>query len=320
MTRTAGIGIVTITLNAAIDQTLFIPGFRAGEVNRVAREQSDAGGKGINVASFLSHFGHDVTATGFLGRDNAEIFTRLFTEKAITDRFIRPAGLTRVNIKIVDDDADRVTDINLPGLLPEAQHVKTLVDQIETLAQDANQEWFVLAGSLPSGLETSLYRNLAAKLKAAGKKLALDTSGPALKEAVKEKLDVIKPNIEELRELTGMNLETDQQIVAAARTLVSSGIALVAVSMGSHGAIFVTERDAILAQPPQITVKSTVGAGDAMVSGILHGQISQLPLEDLARMATAFSLAALGEVGPRLPPKSTVETFLPQITTTSVTI
>jgi len=73
--------IVTVTLNASIDQTASIPNFTAGEVNRVAWEQADAGGKGVNVASFLADFGYAIAVTGVLGADNQELFLRLFAKK-----------------------------------------------------------------------------------------------------------------------------------------------------------------------------------------------------------------------------------------------
>jgi fructose-1-phosphate kinase PfkB-like protein len=108
--------IATVSLNPAIDQTALVPNFTAGSVNRVEREQSDAGGKGVNVASFLAHFGFPVVVTGLLGDANLEPFVRLFAEKGIIDSFVRVPGLTRVNVKIVDEVQDRVTDINFPGL------------------------------------------------------------------------------------------------------------------------------------------------------------------------------------------------------------
>ncbi len=111
--------IATVSLNPAIDQTALVPNFTAGAVNRVLREQSDAGGKGVNVASFLAHFGLAVSVTGLLGDANSEPFVRLFREKGIVDRFVRVPGLTRVNVKIVDEAQDRVTDINFPGLQVE---------------------------------------------------------------------------------------------------------------------------------------------------------------------------------------------------------
>lgn len=99
--------VVTVTLNPAIDQTLSVPGFTAGQVNRVAESRSDAGGKGVNVASVLADLGVEVIATGFLGVENQGLFEAFFARKRIDDRFVRIAGSTRVGIKIVDDEQPR---------------------------------------------------------------------------------------------------------------------------------------------------------------------------------------------------------------------
>ncbi len=315
----SGLQIATVTMNAAIDQTALAPRFTAGEVNRVERTQSDAGGKGVNVASFLTHFGYEIAATGLLGLGNAEPFNRLFAEKGIADYFVKVPGLTRVNIKIVDEVQSRVTDINFPGLDAGSRDVESVFSAVETLAIEGI-EWFVLSGSLPGGMPVDVYRDMVSRLNARGKHVVLDTSGQPLSEAISAGPEVIKPNIDELKELTGAALQTDTEIVAAAGELVAKGIRLVAVSMGARGAIFVTKDEAVLATPPKVTVKSTVGAGDAMVSGIVHGSIKGLPTGDLACLATAFSLGALGEIGPQLPPLATIEAFIPRIITHALTV
>jgi 1-phosphofructokinase len=297
--------IATVSLNPAIDQTALVPNFTAGAVNRVEREQSDAGGKGVNVASFLAHFGFSVSVTGLLGDANSEPFVRLFAEKGIVDRFVRVPGLTRVNVKIVDEAQDRVTDINFPGLHVSEDHLARLYVAVDALAEDT--DWFVLSGSVPSGVPERVYAELVARLKPQGKTVVLDASGPPFAAAIPSAPDIIKPNIEELQELVGGRLSGHAAVVEAARALVARGIGLVAVSMGSEGAVFVARDEALLATPPKITVKSTVGAGDAMVAGIVTGALRGLNLADRARLATAFSLGALSEIGPRLPQPRVVE-------------
>ena len=303
--------IATVSLNPAIDQTVLIPNFTAGAVNRVERVQSDAGGKGVNVASFLAHFGVPVAVTGLLGDANITPFVRLFAEKGILDRFVRVPGLTRVNVKIVDEVADRVTDINFPGLQVGTEHLAALDDAIDALADTA--ETFVLSGSVPTGIPEAVYAALVARLKGRGKSVVLDASGPPFAAAIPAAPDIIKPNIEELQELVGRRLAGDAEVVAAARTLVAGGIDLVVVSMGPRGAMFVENGAAILAVPPKITVKSTVGAGDAMVAGIVAGTLNGFTLADRARLATAFSLGALGEIGPRLPPPEVIEATMQDV-------
>ena len=305
--------IVTVSLNAAIDQTASIPGFAAGEVNRVDWEQTDAGGKGVNVASFLADFGHPVAVTGLLGAGNTELFVRLFAEKRLIDRFVRVPGRTRVNVKIVDDVRHQVTDINFPGVAAGRGDLDAVVAVIEDLAgQEA--EWFVLSGSLPAGLPPTCYRDITALLKSRGRKVVLDTSGAAFAQAIDAGPDVVKPNIDELTELVGRPLDGERAVVEAARDLRRRGIDLVAVSMGARGAVFVDGDVAVHAAPPRVTVKSTVGAGDAMVAGIVHAAMQTLALEESARLATAFSAGAIGEIGPRLPPREMIEAYRGQVT------
>ncbi|UBF27035.1 1-phosphofructokinase [Kovacikia minuta CCNUW1] len=308
--------IATITLNPAIDQTASIPNFRAGEVNRVEWEQSDPGGKGVNVASFLTDFGFDVAVSGFLGKETAELFQTFFDDKGIHDRFILIPGKTRINVKIIDDAQKQVTDINFPGQMPTVKDIDALYRTIDALAVDC--DWFVLSGSIPAGLSPGIYRELVDRLKARDKTVVLDASGESLRQALPIAPYAIKPNIDELQELFGKTLESEAAIVQVAQELLAKGIHCVVVSMGAKGAIFAEVDEVIVARPPKIEVVSTVGAGDAMVSGLVTGKLRGLPLADCARLATAFSIGALSQVGPRLPPPETVESFMPQVMTQSL--
>jgi 1-phosphofructokinase len=287
--------VVTVTLNPAIDQTLSIPGFAAGRVNRVAESRSDAGGKGVNVASFLADLGIDVIATGFLGAENAAPFETLFARKGIADRFVRIDGSTRVGIKIVDERTHETTDINFPGLSPRAEDVDELLVRIAALTVPGR--WFVLSGSVPPGLPDNIYATLIEAIHKGGGHVVLDTSGPALREALAGVPEVIKPNVEELGELVGRPLDTPGAVRAAAESLLERGVGQVVVSMGGAGAVFLESGRALLARPPEVPVRSTVGAGDAMVSGIVYALIHGLPLEDVARTATASGAYAVTGIG-----------------------
>ncbi len=143
--------------------------------------------------------------------------------------------------------------------------------------------------------------------------MLLDASGEPLAAAVKCGPDIIKPNIDELGELVSRHLVDPVDVLAAARALIGAGVGLVAVSMGADGALFVESGAALLALPPRVEVKSTVGAGDAMVAGIVVGTLRGLDLAGRARLATAFSLGALGEVGPHLPDMPVVESFIERV-------
>jgi 1-phosphofructokinase len=285
--------VVTVTLSPAIDQTLSIPGFAAGRVNRVAESRSDAGGKGVNVASFLADLGIDVIATGFLGADNPALFETLFERKRIADRFVRIAGSTRTGIKIVD--AERTTDINFPGLAPAAADLEELLGRIVSLA--APGRWFVLSGSVPPGAPDGVYAGMIRSIRSRGGHVLLDTSGAPLREALASVPEVIKPNVEELSELAGRNLDSRRAVREAGESLLARGVGRVVVSMGADGALFLERGQALLARPPAVAVRSTVGAGDAMVAGLVSAILRGQPLEDVARTATACGAYAVTRIG-----------------------
>lgn len=308
--------IATITLNPAIDQTVSIPNFQANAVNRVSWKQDDAGGKGVNVASFLADVGHAVSVSGFLGQGNLALFHQLFEQKGIADHFVRIPGETRINIKIVDDAQGQVTDINYPGQESRDEDVQLLQDVISALAQQC--DWFVFSGSIPGGLSNDIYDLLIGSVKALGKRVVLDTSGAALRCAVTAKPDLIKPNQLELEELLGVSLTSRSDIVAAAQELIQSGIPYVVVSMGAEGALFIDHDQAVHAQPPAIEVKSTVGAGDAMVAGIVSGLVGGKSLADCAAFATACSMGALSQIGPRLPPLTAIQDMCDRVIVRSI--
>jgi 1-phosphofructokinase len=309
--------IATVTLNPAIDQTVRADGFRTNTVNRGQAMQFDAGGKGVNVASFLADYGYATAVTGFLGQENAELFEQLFAHKRIEDHFVRMPGSTRIGVKIVDEANQQTTDINMPGLQPSPEAISALLEAIEQMA--ASCDWFALSGNLPPGAPTTIYATIIAQLKKHGRRMALDTSGEALREGVQAIPTIAKPNIDELQQLVGHALNGEAAIEQAARQLLDSGIQLVVVSMGERGAMFVDSGTSLIATPPTVNVKSTVGAGDAMVAGVIAGQVQGLNLSDAARLATAFSLGAITRAGHNLPPSEVLQAYSQQVSIHTLT-
>ena len=292
--------IATVTLNPAIDQTVKVDNFRPNRVNRGQAMQFDPGGKGVNVASFLVDAGHEVAVTGFLGAENAQIFERLFARKGMDDRFVRIPGRTRTGVKIVDPARQQTTDINMPGQAPPEGAVDTLFEVLDALVDEC--EWFVLTGSLPPGVPTDLYATLIGRLKALGRRTVLDTSREALRAAIPAGPTIAKPNREELQQMVGRTLDDLAAVEGAAWGLRDEhGIEMVVVSLGAEGAIFVDSDASVLAKPPGVKVESTVGAGDAMVAGLVVAQLADLGLVECARLATAFSVGAITRIGATLP-------------------
>lgn len=296
--------MLTLTLNPAIDVTVALEALLPGQVNPAVGQERHAAGKGINVASCLADWGAAVTATGLLGADNDAIFRALFTEKRIADHCTRIPGETRTNIKLLDRSSGETTDINLPGLAPDGAALDACIAAAEQARDIA-----VLCGSLPRGVPSDIYARLTATLVARGVRVVADASGAALKALLDGAVmpHAIKPNRHELEGLVGHALPDGAALLGAARRLVARGVGLVVVSMGGEGALFVTADTALHVHPPAVPVTSSVGAGDAMVAGIVAGLADNLPLPALACRATAFAAGKLRKTGAQIPGRAAVE-------------
>lgn len=297
--------VLCVALNPAIDLTIEVSDLRIGEVNRAQRAQQDAGGKGINVASCMADHTVKVAVTGQLGRENAALFESLFDDKGIANHCLYLDGHTRVNTKVVDPAKGETTDINLPGPSQTAEqinaHLGRLAEVMNKLAPTVR--WVVLSGSLPPGWPADTYATLTRHVHARGGKVMLDTSGQPFSEALKAMPDIVKPNRDELAEHLGRPLASMEETIAAARQLLGEcpGMSLVAVSMGRDGAVFVSPSQVVVAHPLEVEPISSVGAGDAMVAGIVSAQLDGLPLDRCAQLATAFAAGKLSRLGPHLP-------------------
>ena len=298
--------VLTITLNPALDQTITLARLRLGEVHRASESRIDAAGKGVNVASCLADWGVSTAVTGLLGAGNTQAFDRLFAAKGIADAFLRRPGDTRTNVKLLDREAADTTDINLPGLVVDAGALDEVRAQLALHCTAGTV--VVLAGSLPAGLPDDSYARLAADVARLGGRAVLDTSGAPLSAALAGEVlpYAIKPNRHELEIWAGRALSTPNELVAAARDLQARGIALVAISLGAEGALFLRDDEIVQAQPLPVAVGSTVGAGDAMVAGLVAALIVDASLEGIARLSTAFAAAKLGCAGANLPARERV--------------
>lgn len=308
--------IATVTFNPAIDQTVFLNRFEVGAVNRVANFHHQAGGKGINVSSMLGDYGIPSVATGFLGEDNQRLFKDLFDSKPITDEFIRIPGETRTGIKIVDQSSNETTDLNFHGLAPSLSDLQRFAEKLQSLVKPGR--WFVVAGSLPEGFSLDFFREVLATIKTGGAKIAVDTSGEALKTAICVGVDLIKPNQHELAEYLGHELPDLPSRVEAAKKLQREKVPHVILSLGSEGALFITPENALLAAAPPVNVVSTVGAGDSILAGYLAGLTTGSNATDCAKLATVFAWSALEDVARQLPSRAEIQSRLSLIHVQSI--
>lgn len=308
--------IVTITLNPAIDETVFLDRLEMGAVNRASRHHRQAGGKGLNVSSMLADFGLASTATGFLGSGNTRIFEDLFRVAGIRDGFLRIAGETRTGIKIVAESNRETTDINFPGAKPTARDFECLLEKIGPLAVPGR--WFVVAGSLPDGISVADFSQLLRCIRNRGARIAVDTSGAALQAALDCGVDLIKPNHHELAEILGHPLPDAAARIAAAIRLQREKVPHVVLSLGADGALFASPEGVLVAQAPPVKVVSTVGAGDSLLAGYLAGWVTGLPATGRAKLATVFAWCALEDVRRRLVPPAEIESRMQRIVVRAV--
>ncbi len=286
--------ILTLTLNPALDLTVELSRLDAGQVNRSEEMHTHAAGKGVNVAQVLADLGHQVTVSGFLGEDNQQAFETLFAKRGFVDAFIRVPGETRSNIKVAEQDG-RITDINGPGPVVDATAQQALLDRLLQIAP--GHDAVVVAGSLPRGVTAQWLRELIERLNALGLKVALDSSGEALRVALQASPWLIKPNTEELAHALGCEVVSPIAEAQAAARLHGQGIEHVVISHGADGVNWFSVGSALHASPPKVSVASTVGAGDSLLAGMLHGLLSADTPEQTLRTATAIAAMAVTQIG-----------------------
>lgn len=303
--------VATVTPNPAFDHTVFVPGFAIGSVNRVGGERRDVGGKGVNVAAALAHDGVACTVTGFLGRDSAVPFEAFFAARGLTDAFVRVPGTTRANLKLIDETGGTVTDVNFPGITPRDDDIAALEDTVARLS--AAHDWVVLAGSLPPGAPEDLHARLVAIAKSAGARVALDTSGSALRHGLEAGPDLVKPNREELSAALGRTLDDDEQVADAVTALTKRGVGAVIVSLGSSGAIAGMGGDIIQVRPPPVRPVSTVGAGDSLLAGYLSARLAGATFAEAVARGVARGSWSVTVLGSPAPPAGVIEAMAERV-------
>ena len=270
--------ITGVCLNPSFDKTVEVDALALGEVNRIRSVRVDMGGKGVNVAAVARRLGLDALCIGCMGEQGAQHFTRLMDEEGLPHRFLTVPGAVRTNLKVVSRDGKGVTELNEPG----APLSGKAMEDFFALAKEeaARSEYVVLTGSLPPGCPDNTYGELIRAM--GGTRCILDAGGPVLRLGAEAGPFLIKPNLAELEQALGAQLRTLRAIRDAALIFLRKGASHVVVSMGAMGAMYVSEARTLYAPALRVEARSTVGAGDAMVGGMLLG------LQRSGDMAQAF--------------------------------
>ena len=282
--------IYTVTFNPAIDYVVRTDALRLGATNRSKGEQMFFGGKGINVSVVLKELGLDSRALGFVAGFTGEAIENGVRAMGIeTDLVKLPKGNSRINVKI---KADAETELNGCGPDIDSASVDKLFSKLSALTDG---DTLVLAGSIPPSLPSDIYERILARLSDRKIKSVVDATGSLLLNVLKYKPFLVKPNTQELSEMFGTELKSDEEIAAHAEKLRQMGAVNVLVSMAGDGALLIDENGKLHRRGVCWgKVINSVGAGDSMVAGFIAGSLSgdyayALKLGTAAGGATAFS-------------------------------
>ena len=282
--------ILTVTLNAAIDKRYVVEDFKIGEVNRVKECVYTPGGKGLNVSKPASIAGAKVVATGFVGGHAGNYIEAELKPFGIESAFYHMEQESRSCINIWDTVQKKQTEFLEPGFTVTEKDFEGFVEKFRELVKDANV--VAMSGSVPKGLDGTAYQKLVAIVKETEKKVILDTSGKLLTAGIESRPTMIKPNIDEIRMLTGSQCDDLNEIIEAAEQIHANGVEVVAVSLGGDGAIVVSDEGVYRAIVPKIDAVNTVGCGDSMIAGFALGFSEGLSIADTLKKASAISAAA----------------------------
>ncbi|HEX7187839.1 MAG TPA: 1-phosphofructokinase [Actinomycetes bacterium] len=287
--------IVSLTLNPSLDRAVEVEQLVPGTVIRARRATLDPGGKGVNVSRALLAASVPSRAVLPVGGPQGDQLVRLLRAEGVDVVAVQIRGGTRSNITLAEPDG-AITKINEPGPTLSADELDAITEAV--LAATHAADWVAACGSLPPGVTDDYYARLCRRLVSAGIRVAVDTSGPALLAAVAAGPTVVKPNREELAEAVDAPLRSVGEAVEAAQVLRSKGARDVLVSLGSDGALLVSEDGVVSGDAHVAGPRSTVGAGDALLAGYLAAG-AEGP-EALAE-GLAWAAAAVAQPGSRMP-------------------
>lgn len=303
--------IYTVTLNPAVDRELTVPAMEFDSVLRASESRLDFGGKGFNVSRLLKGMGASSTAVGFLGGRAGGLLQDGLQSLGIRTDFVWVPGETRTNISIVTQDHDHYIKVNEKGPLVEAGKQDELLEKIDALAQPG--DWWVLAGSLPPGIDGDFYARIVSVLTRNGSRAILDTSGASLRPGCVEKPYLVKPNGEEAHTLTGLPVDTPAEIDAAAAEIRRLGPQNVVISMGKAGALLQTSGGTWLAHSPKVEEKNPIGAGDSMVGGLVWALTQGIPLKEALGWGVASGAATASLPGTEVGSRPLIEELFSQV-------
>ncbi|HEU4471930.1 MAG TPA: 1-phosphofructokinase family hexose kinase [Flavisolibacter sp.] len=299
--------IITVTFNPAIDKSTAVPSIRPDKKLRCTPPVFEPGGGGLNVSRAITKLGGKAPAVYLAGGHSGKFLQELMEAEGVESLVVETKTATRENLIVVDAAAGQQFRFGMPGSEVREEECTNLLRTVEKL--DAN--FIVASGSLPPGIPTNIFGRLAAIARKKGASLIVDTSGEALRDAVDEGVFLFKPNLGELSSLVGREELHQDEVDDVARELLYNGrCRAIVVSMGPAGARLITKEEAYQAIPPVVKQKSTVGAGDSMVAGMVLRLSQGGGLREALQYGVACGTAATMNHGTELCKKQDVERLI----------
>ncbi|MCW3112346.1 MAG: 1-phosphofructokinase family hexose kinase [Segetibacter sp.] len=259
--------IVTLTLNPAIDKSTTVNAIVPDRKLRCSQPVFEPGGGGVNVSRAIKKLGGTSTAIYIAGGYSGNHLQHLLDEEGIESCVVQFKGHTRENLIVVDESSNSQYRFGMPG---PALHENEWQKCLDLLKDTSGVEYIVASGSLPEGVPEDFFGRLACVAKKVNAKLIVDTSGEPLRHATNEGVFMIKPNLGELSNLYGKDELREADIIKAARAIINKGGSeVMVISMGASGAMLITKDDLLEVSSPTVKSRSTVGAGDSMVAGMV---------------------------------------------------
>lgn len=282
--------IYTLTLNPALDRSIYVDEVNTEDVTRVKKTLRDAAGKGINTSKVLKQLDTSSVCFGFSAGRNGGFIQESLDYLGIDSHFIRVHGETRENIKIIPKRGP-VLEINESGPTILPKDYQALIELMDTTLKQ--HDILILSGSAPNGLESMVYYDLITRYRQRGVVTVLDASKNLFTNGVKAGPTIIKPNLYELEMYVNKPLKTQKELIDVCLKLHHSGIDHVLVSMGKEGALYVGEAGIYSVVIPELEAKSTVGAGDSFVAGFVKSFHEKEPIKTCLVEASAVGCASV---------------------------
>lgn len=303
--------IITLTLNPAIDKSTTVKSIAPDKKLRCAKAKYEPGGGGVNVTRALNRIDVPSTAIYLAGGHSGKHYKDLLDEEGVQSAVVEIAGRTRENMIVVDESSNLQYRFGFPGPEVREEEWKRCLEMIN---EAADLQYVVASGSVPDGIPADFFNQLAVLCKKKNARLVVDTSGEPLRQAMKEGVYLIKPNLGELSLLRGVEELHQDDALAAAREIISDGgCEVMVISMGASGAMLVT-KDVVFHSPsPTVKRKSTVGAGDSMVAGLVKSLSLGCDWLDVLQYGIATGTATTMNPGTELFKKEDVDRLFAQL-------